>query len=48
LGYLEPVAAEALATFYPFFFCKELGLHTIILEGDALQVVKAIKPNDRN
>jgi tRNA isopentenyl-2-thiomethyl-A-37 hydroxylase MiaE len=40
LGHLEPIAAEALTTFYASLICKELGLHRIILEGDVLQVVE--------
>jgi hypothetical protein len=26
LGHLEPAAAEVLAAFHAFFFCKEIGL----------------------
>jgi hypothetical protein len=40
----ELVIAEALAAFLASLFCKELGLHNIILECNALQVVKARVP----
>jgi hypothetical protein len=48
LGHLEPVAAEALVAFHASFFCKKLGLHNIILEGDVFQIVKAVSSNVRN
>jgi hypothetical protein len=40
----ELVVAEALVAFLASFFCKELGLYNIILECNALQVVKAGVP----
>jgi ribonuclease HI len=48
LGHLELVAVEVLAAFYASLFFKELDLHNIILEGDALQVVKVVSFNVRN
>jgi ribonuclease HI len=48
MGNLEPIAAEALAAFQATNFSKDLGLQHIILEGDALQVVKAVNCPSRN
>jgi hypothetical protein len=48
LGPLKPVATVALAAFHASFFYKELSLHNIILEGDVLQVVKAMSSNIYN
>jgi hypothetical protein len=45
LDHLEQVAAKVLAAFHASLFCKELGLHHTILEGDALQAVKAVSSN---
>jgi hypothetical protein len=45
LEHLELIAAEAL---HVSFFYKESGLHNIILEGDALQVIKAVSSNVYN
>jgi len=42
LSHLEPIAVETLAAFQASIFCKELCIYNIILEGDALQVVKVV------
>jgi hypothetical protein len=42
MGHFEPVVAEALTIFQATVFYKELGLHHILLEGNAFQVVKAV------
>ena len=39
----NPGSAEALGALAAVAFCRELGLPDIILEGDCLQVIKAIK-----
>jgi hypothetical protein len=36
------VLAEALAALYAVKTCSKMGFHNIILEGDALQIVKSI------
>lgn len=43
VGTLEPVVAEALATLHAVEFNQDLRLRRIILEGDELQVVNAVK-----
>ncbi|XP_059440462.1 uncharacterized protein LOC132172916 [Corylus avellana] len=39
----EPAAAEAVAALKAVEFCREVGVHETILEGDSLLVVNAIK-----
>ena len=39
----DPGSAEALGVLTAVEFCRDLGLLDIILEGDCLQVIKAIK-----
>jgi hypothetical protein len=40
MGLLEPTAAvEAMALFHGVQFCKNLGLHSLIVEGDAQLVI---------
>jgi hypothetical protein len=36
MGHFEPVVAEALTIFQATVFYKELGLHHILLEGNAV------------
>lgn len=42
----DPVSAESMATLRAVEFCKELGIHDFILEGDSLLVVKAISKSN--
>lgn len=42
----EPVMAESWAGFQAVMFCKEIDLFDIVLEGDALQVVKEINSDN--
>jgi ribonuclease HI len=39
---VDPTMAEALAALHAVIFAKELGFSSVIFEGDALTVVKAI------
>jgi ribonuclease HI len=39
---------EALASYQAVNFCKELGLSSIILEGDAQVIVSGINTSNRN
>jgi ribonuclease HI len=39
----EPVVAEAIAALHAAEFSRDLGLPTIVLEGDSLQVVKEVQ-----
>jgi ribonuclease HI len=43
-----PDIAEAVAALKAVTFCRELGFSKVILEGDALQVVNALKASTRN
>jgi hypothetical protein len=46
---VEPVVVEALTAFYAVELCREiLGFVDIILEGDALQIVNAVKATSNN
>jgi hypothetical protein len=45
---LTPEAAEALAAFHAVETCKEMSFHDIILDGDSLQIVNAIKATCNN
>lgn len=40
--------AEASAALRASNFCRKLGLHRVILEGDALQVVQTLRKEGRN
>lgn len=42
MGSLEPTTGEALASYYAACLCKEIGVFSLILEGDAKQVVDAM------
>lgn len=44
----ELVLAEAQAALYAVIFSQEMGFIDLILEGDALQIVKAINLNMEN
>ncbi|XP_059436168.1 uncharacterized protein LOC132169100 [Corylus avellana] len=48
MGSLESIAVEALATFYAASLCEEIGLHSILLEGDAHLVIVALEAKDQN
>lgn len=39
---------EALAALYVVEFCRELRFYNVIVEGDALQIVNAIKAGNKN
>jgi ribonuclease HI len=41
-GNQTPIMGEALATVAALEFCKERGIHDVILKGDSVQVVQAI------
>lgn len=43
-----PEIVEAVAALKEVTFCRELGLSKVILEGDALQVVNALKASTSN
>jgi hypothetical protein len=45
---LEHVIVEVLTAYHVVYFSKDLSLHHIILEGDALQVVKTLKDKGIN
>jgi ribonuclease HI len=47
-GYEEPVVGEAMAAFCAMEFNRVIGVHDIILEGDSLQVIQAIKDTTMN
>jgi ribonuclease HI len=36
---------EATALFYAASLCRELGIHEVVFEGDAKQVVDAVNSN---
>jgi hypothetical protein len=42
------VVAEALAAFHAKELCKEMGFIDIVLKGDALQIVNAVKVTGNN
>jgi ribonuclease HI len=44
-GSIEPTMGEVTALFYAESLCRELGIHEVIFEGDAKQVVDAINSN---
>jgi hypothetical protein len=44
---VEPVVAEALAGFYAVEFSRDMSFFDIFLEGDALQIVSAVKTNNQ-
>jgi len=48
VGPLETIVAEALAALHAVEFSWDLGLRRIILEGDVLQIVNAVKSTGRN
>jgi ribonuclease HI len=43
-----PDIAEAVAALRAVTFCREVGFSKVVLEGDALQVVHALKSSTRN
>jgi hypothetical protein len=45
---VELVVAEALAALHTMEFSREMGFSDIIMEGDALQIVKTVKDMDPN
>lgn len=44
----DPVVTEALAALHAVELCKKMGFNDIILEGDAIQIVQAIKVEGNN
>jgi hypothetical protein len=48
MGNLKPVADEALWAHHATQLCRDLGLRPLIMEGDVLQVINAIKYNSYN
>jgi hypothetical protein len=48
LGNLKPVAAEALGALHVTEFSRDLDLRKIILKGNALPIVNAVKSSKRN
>jgi hypothetical protein len=42
----EPDIAEAIAALRAAYLCQELGFYRVILKGDALKVVQALKKGD--
>lgn len=47
-GTLDLVIAEASRALHVAEFCKDFGLQQIIMEGDELQILNAIKSNSKN
>lgn len=48
-GYIIDLGiAEAIAALRATSFCRELGHQRVVLEDDALQVVHALRNEDRN
>jgi ribonuclease HI len=45
---VDHVVAEAFAAFHAIDLCREIGFSDIILEGDALHIVNAIKTTGNN
>ena len=45
-GLLDPTSTEAIGDLITAQFCKELGIQDLIMEGDALIVVKEISNTD--
>lgn len=45
---VESVVEEALAAFYAVEFSKKMGFYDMIFEGNALQVVNAVKAESKN
>ena len=46
-GCVDPTSSEAMASYQVAKLCQELGLHNIILEGDAEVVVKGVNSKER-
>jgi ribonuclease HI len=42
----DPKVAEAMAAWRAFVLCEEIGVHRAVLEGDSLNVVKAINSSE--
>jgi ribonuclease HI len=42
----DPEVAEAMAAWRAFALCEEIGVHRAVLEGDSLNVVKAINSSE--
>jgi ribonuclease HI len=45
---IAPDIAEAVAALRAVTFCRERGFSKVVLEGDALQVVNALKSSTSN
>jgi ribonuclease HI len=48
MGRLEPTVGEAKAAYYAAMMCREHALTPVILEGDAQNVVTAVRSNECN
>lgn len=48
LGFLEPTTAKAMVNVHAAQFCKEMGVHNAILEGDAEVIIKALQAEGQN
>jgi ribonuclease HI len=44
---MDPTSGEAMASYQAAKLCQELGLQTVILEGDAEVVVKGVNSKER-
>lgn len=45
---IDPTIAEAMAVPRVVYFCRELGFHKVILEGNVFQVVQDLNNEDHN
>lgn len=45
---LDPIVVEAMIALNTYMFCRDLGFHNIILEGDAKVVVEATNKMEEN
>lgn len=43
---IDPTVAEAFAALKAVAFGRDLGLHNVILEGDVLEIVHALRRED--
>ena len=48
LGCFEPITGEAIASHYAVYFSMDLGVHNLILEGDAIKLVQVVNSNAPN
>jgi ribonuclease HI len=45
IGTLEPSTGEAFVASSAVCFCRDIGVHRVVLEGDAKQIVDAVNAN---